>query len=187
MALMGPEQLELLLGQLLQPDTVRAAEATLNRAMKAPQFIIELAERLRHSQSPHVRQYAAVLMRRRISSHWSKLDAATQHALKATLLESVTAEPAHLVRVGVAGVVTVIAKHTLPRGEWNELFAGLFQCSRSAAEDQREVAMLLLTSLLEAEEVVECLRPHFETLCSVRHAPLQPKPPTPIPAPTRTL
>ena len=168
--MMGPEQLELLLGQLLQPDTVRAAEATLSRAMKAPQFIIELAERLRHSQSPHVRQYAAVLMRRRIGSHWSKLDAATQQALKATLLESVTAEPAHLVRVGVAGVVTVIAKHALPKGEWNELFAGLFQCSRSAAEDQREVAMLLLTSLLEAEEVVECLRPHFETLCSVRPA-----------------
>ena len=44
--MMGPEQLELLLGQLLQPDTVRAAEATLSRAMKAPQFIIELAERL---------------------------------------------------------------------------------------------------------------------------------------------
>ena len=69
-------------------------------------------------------------------------------------------------------MVAVIAKHTLPRGEWNELFAGLFQCSRSTREDQREVAMLLLTSLLESEEVVECLRPHFETLCSVLHAAL---------------
>ena len=174
MALMGPKQLELLLSQVMQPEKLQEAEATLNRAMKAPAFICELSERLRHSQSPQVRQLASVLMRRRIGSHWAKLDAATQHALKANLLESVTAEPVHLVRVGVANVVAVIAKHTLPRGEWNELFAGLFQCSRSAAEDQREVAMLLLTSLLEAEEVVECLRPHFETLCSVRHAALQP-------------
>ena len=123
---MTPEQLELLLTQVMQPEKLQEAEATLNRAMQTPAFICDLAERLRHSASPQVRQLAAVLMRRRIGSHWRKLDPTTQQQLKAALLECINAEPVHLVRVGVANVVAVIAKHTLPKGQWNELFAGLF-------------------------------------------------------------
>ena len=83
---MTPEQLELLLSQVMQPEKLQEAEATLNRAMQTPAFICDLAERLRHSASPQVRQLAAVLMRRRIGSHWRKLDPTTQQQLKAALL-----------------------------------------------------------------------------------------------------
>ena len=172
MALMQPPAVEQLLQQALLPEGIRTAEATLKQALGQPTFMCALAERLCFSTEPQVRQLAAVLMRRRIGSHWTKLDATTQHGLKASLLESVTNEPERSVRRNVANVVAVIAKHTLPRGEWNELFTGLLNCTRSASEQHREVAMLMLSSLLESEEVVECLQPHFPMLCQVLHAAL---------------
>ena len=134
---MHPDMLEQLLAQVMQPEKIREAEEALKRALATPTFMCDLAERLRASQSPQVRQLATVLMRRRIGSHWTKLDAQTQHALKAALLQSVTSETVHLVRVGVANVVAVIAKHTLPKGQWNELFEGLFAFTRRASNRMR--------------------------------------------------
>jgi hypothetical protein len=47
------------------------------------------------------------------------------------------------VRRASADVVSVIAKHAIPAGEWPELLPFLHQCSQSAQEEHREVRPVL--------------------------------------------
>lgn len=47
------------------------------------------------------------------------------------------------VRRASADVVSVVAKHAVPAGEWPELLPFLHQCSQSALEDHREVSGVL--------------------------------------------
>lgn len=49
---------------------------------------------------------------------------------------AVTSPP---VRRASADVVSVVAKHAVPAGEWPELLPFLHQCSQSVQEDHREV------------------------------------------------
>ena len=49
------------------------AEADLRRALTKPAFIGDLLDRLQRSPNAQVRQLAAVLMRRKVGGHWSKL------------------------------------------------------------------------------------------------------------------
>eukprot|EP01018_Ginkgo_biloba_P037640 Gb_34115 [translate_table: standard] len=69
------------------------------------------------------------------------------------------------VRRASANVVSVVAKYAVPAGEWSELLPFLFQCSQSAQEDHREVALILFSSLTET--IGDVLRPHFAMLQSV--------------------
>ena len=112
-----------------------------------------------------VRQLAAVLLRRRVGGLWGKAAvAALQSPIKAALLHQLEHEAAAPVRRNIASVVCVVAKRALPAREWPELYGFLQTCMGSAAPAQRAVAMELLASLLESEEVVECLEPHLRTM-----------------------
>lgn len=51
------------------------------------------------------------------------------------------------VRRGSSDVVSVVAKHAVPAGEWPELLPFLHQCSQSAQEDHREVSAVTLIVL----------------------------------------
>lgn len=162
--------LEGLLRMLLQPasEQVAQAEATLRKAFSKPMFICDLFEQIQLSPTAEVRQLAAVLTRRRVIAHWPKLDEQTQQQLQATLLDRLGNEPEHAVRRSLSSVASVIGRHALPKGKWPELFAFLSQCAQSAAEVHRELAMVLLASLLESDAVVEaCLRPHFAQVRAV--------------------
>ena len=165
--LFAPAELERLLGQLLTPGTeaIRESEAAMRRALAQPQFIVDLFAQLQHSGLAQIRQLAAVLVRRRISAHWPKLDMNVRQQLQSALLTHLPAEPERPVRRSVTSVVAVIAKYTLPRGEWPALMTFLSQCAQSGSAEHRELAMVLLAALLESEEVVEStLRPHFAVL-----------------------
>ena len=165
-SLIGAPDLEALLGQLLVNDSqqIRDAEAALKRPLAEPAFQCDLLHRLRDSANVQVRQLAAVLMRRRVGAHWSKFQPGVQNQFKACLLHQLELEHEKSVRRCTADVVCVIAKHALPKGEWQELYGYVVQCAQDARSQQREVAMQLLASLLECEEVFECLQPHLEYL-----------------------
>ena len=159
--------LEQLLALLLQPQTeaIRQVETTLRSALGQPAFVCDLFELLQNSQAPELRQLAAVLVRRRIGAHWLKLDQPVRIALQAVLLNRLSVEPERIVRRQMTSVVTVVARHALPAGQWPELFGFLIQCTRSTAAEHRELSMFLLASLLESEDVVESsLRQHFGIL-----------------------
>ena len=171
---MEPESLGALLGQLLQHDSsqIKQAEATMRKALTKPLFICDLFEMIQLSPSAEIRQLAAVLVRRRIVALWSKLEAAVQQQLQAALLDRLQNDPEHAVRRSLASVASVIGRYALPKGTWPELFAFLTTCMSSATEAHRELAMMLLASLLESDVVVEkCLRPHFAHIrAALQHA-----------------
>ncbi|KAL2650159.1 hypothetical protein R1flu_018287 [Riccia fluitans] len=161
------DQLEFLLLQFLVPDNAarKAAEEQIRKLSKDPQIVPALLHHIRSAQAPNVRQLAAVLLRKKVTGHWMKLPAEARNSAKSILLESVTADPVQPVRRASANVVSVIAKHAVPAGEWPELLPFLFQCTKSAQEDHREVALILFSSLTET--IGDVLRPHFCTLQSV--------------------
>ena len=55
------------------PQTIKAAEAALKQLSGQPAIVAELLVRLAGSPSTEVRQLAAVLLRKRITKHWTKL------------------------------------------------------------------------------------------------------------------
>jgi hypothetical protein len=159
--------LDALLAQLLDPSTasIRHAEGAMRKALLQPAFVCDLFERLHGSASPQIRQLAAVLVRRRIASLWTKLEPPIQRQLQTALLQLMPAEPERPVWRSMASVACVVAKYALPRGEWPELFPYLSESSRSPKPSHRELSMVLLSALLEDPEVVDSsLRPHFSML-----------------------
>lgn len=145
------QSLELLLIQFLMPDNDarRQAEEQIRRLARDPQVVPALVHHLRTAKTPNVRQLAAVLLRKKITSHWPKLPPHAKASLKQALIDSITLDHSHLVRRASANVVSIIAKYAVPAGEWPELLPFLFQCSQSPQEDHREVALILFSSLTE--------------------------------------
>ena len=158
-----------MLGQLLTPGTeaIRESEAALRRALANPNFVVDLFAQLQHSALAQIRQLAAVLVRRRIGAHWPKLAIPVRQQLQAALLAQLPVEPERPVRRSMTSVVGVIARYALPKGEWPELMGFVSQCAQSATPEHRELAMVLLSALLESPEVVDSvLRPHFGVLAT---------------------
>ncbi|GKV42960.1 hypothetical protein SLEP1_g50308 [Rubroshorea leprosula] len=158
------QSLELLLIQFLMPDNDarRQAEEQIKRLAKDPQVVPALVQHLRTAKTPNVRQLAAVLLRKKITGHWTKLSPHIKQLVKQSLLESITMEHSPPVRRASANVVSIIAKYAVPAGEWPDLLPFLFQCSQSAQEEHREVALILFSSLTET--IGSTFRPHFMDL-----------------------
>ncbi|GAB4847836.1 hypothetical protein Ancab_026896 [Ancistrocladus abbreviatus] len=161
------QSLELLLIQFLMPDNDarRQAEDQIKRLAKDPQVVPALVHHLRTAKTPNVRQLAAVLLRKKITGHWAKLSPQLRQLVKQSLIESITLEHSPPVRRASANVVSVIAKYAVPSGEWPDLLPFLFQCSQSAQEEHREVALILFSSLTET--IGDSFRPHFADLHSL--------------------
>eukprot|EP00899_Mesostigma_viride_P014208 jgi/Mesvir1/22789/Mv14177-RA.1 len=161
------ERLEEILSQFLVTDNEarRQAEEVLRQLAKEPAIVPALLDRVQNSGSDMIRHLAAVLLRKKISGHWIKLTDELRNSAKTILLESIVKERCHPVRRACADVVSVIAKHTLPLGQWHELMPFLLEASRSPQEGHREVALVLFNSLTET--IVEHLRPHFATLLGI--------------------
>ncbi|XP_062176605.1 uncharacterized protein LOC133881643 [Alnus glutinosa] len=158
------QSLELLLIQFLMPDNDarRQAEEQIKRLAKDPQVVPALVQHLRTAKTPNVRQLAAVLLRKKITGHWAKLSPHLKQLVKQSLIESITMEHSLPVRRASANVVSIIAKYAVPAGEWPDLLPFLFQCSQSAQEDHREVALVLFSSLTET--IGNSFQPHFADL-----------------------
>ncbi|KAK1279740.1 hypothetical protein QJS04_geneDACA020675 [Acorus gramineus] len=161
------QSLELLLIQFLMPDNDarRQAEDQIKRLAKDPQVIPALVHHLRTAKTPNVRQLSAVLLRKKITGHWAKLPHNVRHSVKSALIDSITLEHSPPVRRASANVVSIIAKYAVPGGEWPELLPFLFQCSQSAQEDHREVALILFSSLTET--IGHTFQPYFAQLQSL--------------------
>ncbi|KAL3538547.1 hypothetical protein ACH5RR_001913 [Cinchona calisaya] len=161
------QSLELLLIQFLMPDNDarRQAEDQIKRLAKDPQVVPALVHHLRTAKTPNVRQLAAVLLRKKITGHWPKLSPQLRQLVKQSLIDSITMEHSPPVRRASANVVSIVAKYAVPAGEWPDLLPFLFQCSQSAQEDHREVALILFSSLTET--IGNSFRPYFTDLQSL--------------------
>ena len=85
---------ELLRALLSADNDVRGrAEATLKAVAKDPQVVPALLNHARSDADPQVRQLAAVVLKRRVLAHWSKLPRDHQEQVKNILLDAIVKEP----------------------------------------------------------------------------------------------
>nr|XP_033779924.1 importin-4 [Geotrypetes seraphini] len=163
--------LESILTNLLQPDNavIQQATAQLKEAFKDPAVLAMMCEVLTASSNPQIRQFAAVLVRRRLTKHWKQVNLELRENLKSLVLEAIQREPEHKVRHAVAQLAAIILKNeTLQK--WPQLLHFLQQASRSSVPEQRQVGLLLLSTVVEASP--EAFQPHFRDLLRLFHQTL---------------
>jgi hypothetical protein len=150
---------------MTQPESVHEATRILLAFSRKPASVPPLLQQMTQSPAPPVRQMAAIVLRKRIPNQWRKLNPAQQRAVKETLLQTLTREPVHVVRVGVAAVITVIAKQEVSQNRWPELFDCLLGLLRGSEQAPRQLAMMLFAEL--CDELGPQLRPMWSRLLPV--------------------
>ncbi|XP_044129078.1 importin-4 [Bufo gargarizans] len=155
--------LEAILTSLLQPDNavIQQATAQLKEAVKDPSIIPALCDVLQGAQDPQIRQFSAVLLRRRLIKRWKIMPVDQQKSVKTLLLEAIPKEPEHKVRYAIAQLSAVILRsEKLDR--WPQFFHFVLQASRSTVPEQRQVGLLVLFCALDLSAKI--FRPHIPDL-----------------------
>jgi len=183
---MAAEKVELVLSQLLVPDNEIIQQATqeLRQLVRDPAIIPVLCTVLTTSQNAQVRQYAAVLLRRRVLKvkHWKALSPDITTNIRENLLQVLLREPElaryygisydrKTVRKSLSQLIATVARHELPDGRWPELLMFLQEFTRSQDPQQREVGMYVLSTV--ASSAAEQLRPHYMSLLELCAASLE--------------
>ena len=148
---MTPDELCQLLQSLMQPDTKIVAEATT--ALKAYFKEVEAVENLLvlMSQNPNqqIRQMACVYLRKIAAKLWPNLTADQKATTKQLLLQRFVEEPVTIVKKNIADVVGALSIILIPNKEWPELFQFIFKSTQSDALAEKELAMILLSVIIE--------------------------------------
>jgi len=133
-------KMEAILSRLLVPDkeVIKAATEELRVAFKHPGVVPELCQVISSSTAPAIRQYAAVLLRKKFfrQSGWNKLNAEEKAQIKSGCLASLQTEQEKSVISALCQLIAVLAKHELPKG-WNELDQFLMASLGSAVEAEQ--------------------------------------------------
>jgi len=141
------------------PDSnaIRSAELQMKPILKNVNCVPALMEVLsaRCVQTDAVRQVSAVILRKRISSHYSKLPATYKTTFKSSLLNLVSSEPQRVVRISMVSVISTIVELEYAELEdsinnavpWPEVLSCISSASQNSHEDARELAFLLLSEI----------------------------------------
>ncbi|XP_051883850.1 importin-4 [Pristis pectinata] len=166
------EVLEKILNNLLEPDTalIQQATAQLKEAFKDPSVVPALCTILTTAPNPQIRQFAAVLVRRRVAKHWKKLSVDLKENLKPVVLQSLQQEHEHKVRHSVAQLAAIIVKHETPE-KWPQLLQFITQWTKSSNPGERQVGMLLLSTVVDIS--TESFKRHFRELMRLFHQTLE--------------
>eukprot|EP00667_Euglena_gracilis_P001991 EG_transcript_1991 len=156
--------LQQLLQQFLEANNESrvAAEKQIAKLLKKRECVPALLSQIALSAYPGVRQLSAILLRKKIGSHWPQLAPAEQQGLQEALLKRLLEEGEKLVRTAVAHLVSVVGKLTIPNGQWPGLLPFLLQCTQSEQPAHREIAMVLLYALTDTVE--DQMRPYLAPL-----------------------
>lgn len=166
-----PDQLQHILQLLLSPDTqlqIQYATKLIQSWQKNDEInsVTGLLQQLTtETNSIQYKQISAVLLRRRILQQWNKLSNELQSSIKLCLLNRLEYESNRLVRHSVAALISTLAKHLVPKNQWNELIELLMSWCNSIDSYKRELSMMLFRAL--AENIGQSLKPHFKQLQSI--------------------
>uniref|UniRef100_A0AAY4BCM4 Importin N-terminal domain-containing protein n=1 Tax=Denticeps clupeoides TaxID=299321 RepID=A0AAY4BCM4_9TELE len=167
------EELEQLLSQLTQPDNavIQQVTAQLKQAFKDPAVVPALCAVMTGSQSPQVRQSAAVVLRMRVKKHWKKISPDHRESLKAMVLQAFQQETEHAVRHSLAQLSAVMVKHETP-DQWPALLSLLNQSTKSNDPQDRQVGITLKHDKV-VESNPEPFEPHYQQLLQLFGTVLQ--------------
>eukprot|EP00586_Coscinodiscus_wailesii_P001344 CAMPEP_0172477774 /NCGR_PEP_ID=MMETSP1066-20121228/1216_1 /TAXON_ID=671091 /ORGANISM="Coscinodiscus wailesii, Strain CCMP2513" /LENGTH=1060 /DNA_ID=CAMNT_0013236659 /DNA_START=98 /DNA_END=3280 /DNA_ORIENTATION=- len=168
-------KLATLLVALTQPDTnaIREAEIALKPILKDARSIPAIMEVLeaRGSQPDAVRHVSAVLLRKRLPSHYASFDPATKTTIQTKFLSLLSSEPERSIRNGAGSVATTIFKldaGTAPG--WTELLQFVGTAAVDPNPEARELAFILLSEMTET--LGESYREQFPSLLTLFSAGL---------------
>lgn len=137
----------------MTPDNeiIKAATSELRAAFKQPGVIPELCNVLTQSQQVQIRQYAAVLLRKKFSkaSSWLKFSKADRDQLKSGCLASFQAEQEKSVVSALAQLIGTLAKHEMGAGSWPELTQLIQAKVVSEVGRERILATMLIAVMSE--------------------------------------
>lgn len=162
---MAAAELENVLKKLLLPDSNAIQQATLElkRAFLKPEVAIPaLAELLQTCQDITIRQYCAILIRRRAVKNWKNVPVEIRSSLKILLLDCVTKETCASVHSAIAQAIGSVARHELSTNNWPEVMQFISSCVLSGVVAEREVGYSLLKSV--SESAAEQLQPLYKDL-----------------------
>ncbi|XP_032963785.1 importin-4 isoform X3 [Rhinolophus ferrumequinum] len=160
---MEPAGLEQILRELLLPDTERIRQATeqLQIALRDPAALPALCDSLASAADPQIRQFAALLIRRRLSTRWRRLGAEHRESLKSLVLTAFQRETEHNVSLSLAQLAaTIFRKEGL--ASWPQLMQLLQHSTHSPHIPEREKGLLLLSVVVTSRP--EAFRPHHREL-----------------------
>ncbi|XP_021506047.1 importin-4 [Meriones unguiculatus] len=160
---MEPAELEQILKELLLPDTERIRRATerLQLALRDPSALPALCDLLASATDPQIRQFAAVLTRRRLSTRWRRLPPEQRESLKSLVLTALQKETEHYVSVSLAQLsATIFRKEGLEA--WPQFMRLLQHSTHSTHSPEKEVGLLLLSVVVSSQP--EAFHPHQREL-----------------------
>lgn len=163
-------QLASLLVALTQPDTnaIREAEVALKPILKDARCIPALMEVLeaRGVQPDAVRHISAVLLRKRLPSHYPSFSPEAKTTLQSKFLALLASEPERTVRNGSASVATTMFRldAATPPG-WMDLLQFIAKAAGDANPDAKELAFILLTDMTET--IGDSYRDQFPSLVTL--------------------
>ncbi|XP_074249353.1 importin-4 isoform X1 [Saimiri boliviensis] len=160
---MEPAGLEQLLRELLLPDTERIRRATeqLHIALRAPAALPALCDLLASAADPQIRQFAAVLTRRRLNTRWRRLAAEQRESFKSLILTALQRETEHCVSLSLAQLsATIFRKEGLEA--WPQLLQLLQHSTHSTHSSEREMGLLLLSVVVTSRP--QAFQPHHREL-----------------------
>lgn len=171
-------QLAALLVALTQPDTnaIREAEGALKPILKDARSIPALMEVLetRGSQPDAVRHISAVLLRKRLPSHYSSFSPETKTALQTKFLSLLSSEPTRTIRNGTASVATTLFRldavntnvdSATNTGGWTDLLQFVATAAADPNPEARELSFILLSEMTET--IGETYREQFPGLVTL--------------------
>ncbi|XP_033113593.1 importin-4-like [Anneissia japonica] len=162
-----PGRLMVVMQNLLTPDNSVIQQATqeLRLLFKHRAMVMALATIISACPEVQIRQFAAVLMRRKITKQWKNLPSEFQASIKAAIFRMMEDEQEHIVRVALAQVCAAIAKRELPYSRWEEFYQNLNVCLKSGNVKDRELGTMVLSSV--SASAAECMKPHFKGLFNI--------------------
>jgi hypothetical protein len=169
------ETLKAHLNVILKPiDTNAVQESTeiLTQSFKSAECVPLLMQLMINEEDQALRQIACIYLRRFLSKLWAKLDKQIQNEVKVALLERFKIDPIPIIKRSIAGVIGSISKILIPNKEWNELFEFVLQHSQSDSVADQEIALLLLSVLVEYFGKEE-IKAHFDNISIILQGSLK--------------
>ncbi|XP_061096746.1 importin-4-like [Conger conger] len=157
------EELERILLQITEPDdaVIQQGTAQLKLALKDPAVIPALCTVMTNSKHSQIRQTAAVLLRMRVTKHWTRINHKHRESLKAVVLQAFKEETEQSVHHSISQLSAMLVKHEFPE-RWPALLALLNQSSKSTSSQDRQVYLQLFSQMVESNP--EIFKPHFSQL-----------------------
>lgn len=142
------------------------ATEDLNEALKQQETISILCGIATTSKNPQLRQYAAVVLRKKLVKlrNWNMVPADQQEGIKNGLLNAIINEPEKTVRASIAQVVGALCNHEFPKkNQWsNDVLKFIFESAQSADPRMSQLGSETFASLTESAP--DQFVPHLQTI-----------------------